>query len=349
MADTVWVLGSSGRTGRGIARALHARGVPLVLAGRSAARLAGLAAELDAEVREGPLEEILGALGRAAPGVVVNTVGPFTTTAPAVARACPPGTHYVDVANELSAFESLLALDAVVARERRTVVTGAGFGVVAGEGVVLDLVADRPAPERVRVAVLPSVAAEEGTVGAALAGTIVGQLPEGGRTVRDGRMVRSAPVGATEVLTTPDGDEVPTTAAPFGELLAAWRASGAREVVAASSLAPSGLVVRLVTPVAGVLLRVPGATTLATSALARVPMRAAERPRPHSWAHARATWADGSTDERWLRLGDAMDVTVAAAAGTTMRLLGSTGRPGAFLPGALFGTGLALEAGGVWA
>lgn len=349
MRDTVWVLGASGRTGRGIAAALHARGVPVVLAGRSAARLAGLAAQLDAEVREGTLAEILGALRRAAPAVVVNTVGPFTTTGPAVARACPPGTHYVDVANELTAFESLLALDTVAVRERRTIVTGSGFGVVAAEAVVLDLVADRSAPERVRVAVMPSVAAEEGTVGTALAATIVGQLPEGGRTVRDGRMVRSAPVGATEVLTTPDGDDVPTTAAPFGELLAAWRASGAREVVAASSLAPSWLAVRLVTPVAGALMRVPGATTLATAALARVPMHAAERPRTHSWAHARATWADGSIDERWLRLDDAMDFTVAAAAGSTTRLLGGMGRPGAFLPGALFGADLAVEAGGVWA
>jgi len=49
----------------------------------------------------GLLDSTLTALRRDAPAVVINTVGPFTTTATTVARACAPETHYVDVANEL--------------------------------------------------------------------------------------------------------------------------------------------------------------------------------------------------------------------------------------------------------
>ncbi|GLZ55514.1 hypothetical protein [Actinomycetospora sp. NBRC 106378] len=348
MGDEVWVLGASGRTGRAIAAQLAARGVGLTLLGRSADRLAAPAAELGARVWTGSFDELLAQLPDAAPPVVVNAVGPFTTTGPAAARACPPGTHYVDVANEIPAFETLLALDGVAVRERRTIVTGAGFGVLAGESTVLRLVEDRPAPQRVRVAVLPSVAAEASTVGPALAGTIVGQFPEGGRAVRGGRLVRTAPVGRTETLQTPDGATVPTTVAPFGELLAAWRASGAPEVEAASSMVPGGTAVRLAMPVASALLRVPGATRLAAAGLARVPVQAAERPRPHSWAHARATWPDGSVRTAWLRLDDALDFTAAAAAETARRLAAGEGRPGAFTPGALFGPELAVAAGGTF-
>ena len=152
MADGVWVLGASGRTGRVIASRLAALGVPLTLLGRSAERLAATAAELDAPVRTGSFDELLAQLPDAAPPAVVNAVGPFATTGPAAARACPPGTHYVDVANEIPAFEALFALDGVAQREGRTVVTGAGFGVLAGESVVLRLVEGRPAPQRVRVA-----------------------------------------------------------------------------------------------------------------------------------------------------------------------------------------------------
>lgn len=38
-SGAIWVLGATGRSGRGIARRLHGTGHPVVLAGRDAARL----------------------------------------------------------------------------------------------------------------------------------------------------------------------------------------------------------------------------------------------------------------------------------------------------------------------
>ena len=107
MNNEVWVLGATGRTGRLIARRLHERGVSLVLIGRDRERLDHVVAEFGGAPRliVGSLESALAKLAEDAPGVVVNTVGPFTTTATEVAGACPPGTHYVDVANELAAVE----------------------------------------------------------------------------------------------------------------------------------------------------------------------------------------------------------------------------------------------------
>jgi len=101
------VLGASGRTARLIAKRLHERAVPLVLVGRDRGRLEGAAAELGGQPRllVGSLRSNLATLAEDPPGVVVNTIGPFTRTGVQVARACPPGTHYVDISNELTAFE----------------------------------------------------------------------------------------------------------------------------------------------------------------------------------------------------------------------------------------------------
>ena len=70
------------------------------------------------------------------------------------------------------------------------------------------------------------------------------------------------------------------------------------------------------------------------------------RPRPDSWGHARVEWADGTTQEGWLRVGDAQVFTGAVAAEIARRLLAGEGRPGAFTPAALFGPSLALACGG---
>ena len=186
---------------------------------------------------------------------------------------------------------------------------------------------------------------EAGVVGPALAGSILGGLADGGQEVRGGRLARARLAADPERLTTPDGDTVTTASAPTAELLAAWRASRADSVVAASSLVPTGPVTRLI-PAASALFRLPGVSAFATGRLARVRMKARPRPRPSSWAHARAQWPSGTVREGWLRAGDGMDFTVAATAEVAQRLARGEGRPGAHTPGALFGPDLAVAAGG---
>ncbi|WP_167104773.1 saccharopine dehydrogenase NADP-binding domain-containing protein [Mycobacterium sp. DL592] len=345
--NEVWVLGATGRAGRMIAARLHAAGVSLVLVGRDQGRLERVAVEVGGAPRlvVGELDETLARLAQDAPAVVVNTIGPFTTTATQVARACPKGTHYVDIANELAAVESILDLDRRAVAADQVLVTGAGFGVLATESVVLRLCEGEPRPSQVRVDALASVATDGGALGPALAGTVVEILASGGREVRDGRLVRAA-VGAHPVtLSTPDGDVLPTGSGPSGELIAAWRASDADFVIAASFLTPTGALVRVL-PAISAILRIPGVRRLVTSAIARVPLHAGDRPRASSWAHARVWWPSGTVRDGWLQTGEGHEFTAAVAAEVTQRLLLGDGRPGAFTPGALFGAGLAEAAGG---
>jgi short subunit dehydrogenase-like uncharacterized protein len=355
MESEVWILGGTGRSGRAIAAELLARGVSPVLVGRDAARLTDAAARAGAgrTVIAGSVESAAAEIRRQRPGVVINTIGPFTTTAVPIVRACLPGSHYIDLSNDVAAVLATLGLDGAAADAGRTVVTGAGFGVTASESVVVQLCQGRPVPARVRVDMIPSLATEEGVIGEALAGTVLEGLPgvEGGgryqgRRYQDGRLVAARIGGDVTHLTLPDGARVTTASIPLGELVAAQRASGAPSVVAASSEMPSSPAARAVLPLAGALLTAGPVRNFAKTRLARVKLKARARPRPYSWGHARVEWADASTQEGWLRVGDAQVFTGAVPAEIARRLLAGEGRPGAFTPAALFGPSLALACGG---
>ncbi len=345
-SGAIWVLGATGRSGRGIARRLHGTGHPVVLAGRDAARLSVIAAELDgAKVVCGSFDSLLIQMRAAAPTVVVNTIGPFVRTSVPVIAACPPGTHYVDLGNELAGVRDVLDGHQRAVAEGSTIVTGAGFGVFATESAVLRVCQGRPVPARVRVDAIPSLAMEEGVIGSALAGSMLDGAPEGGRRVEHGRLVRFPVGGARQQLTTPTGDAVTTSALPTGELLAAWRVSKADSVIAATSAIPSGPAVRAVFPILSVLLRWPALHRFATARLAGMPIRARERSAQFSWGHARAEWNDGTSADAWLRLGDAQHFTEMVTAEVTRRLLEQQAPAGAYTPAALFGPSLATDLG----
>jgi short subunit dehydrogenase-like uncharacterized protein len=345
----VWVLGGTGRSGRAIAAALRARDLESVLVGRDQARLTA-AAEGARTVRAGTVDEMAVAIRRDGPAVVVNTVGPFARTAEPIARAAlAVAAHYLDLANDVDAATTLLALDDEARRAGSTLVTGAGFGVTAAESVALWLCRDEPTPESVRVDAVPSLALEEGPLGEALAATLLEGFAEGGtagRHYRGGRLVPTRLAGDLLHLRLPDGDEVTTVSVPFGDLVAAQRVSGAPNVIAASSEMPSSPVVRAVIPVAAVLLRSGRVRRFAIRRLAGVRLSERARPRASSWAHASARWADGRLRESWLRLGDAQEFTGGVPAEIARRLVDGEGAPAATTPAAMFGTGLAEACGG---
>jgi short subunit dehydrogenase-like uncharacterized protein len=349
----VWILGGTGRSGRAIAAALRRHDIRPVLVGRDAARLAAVAEE-DRTVVAGSTDATAAEIRRERPAAVVNTIGPFIRTAPPLIRAClDAGADYLDLANDLASVATTLALGDTVAASGRTVVTGAGFGVTATESVVVRLCEGRTAPAQVRVDMVPSLDTQAGVLGEALAATVLEGIPgvEGGgrfqgRRYRDGRLAPARLGGDVRPLRLPDGAVVTTAGMPLGELMAAQRASGAPDVVAASSEAPSSPVARAVLPVATALLAIGPVREFAIRRLSAVKVAAKPKPREYSWGHAVVRWADGTVREGWLRVGEAQEWTGAVPAEVVRRLLAGEGRPGAFTPAALFGPSLAEACGG---
>ncbi|WP_320783451.1 saccharopine dehydrogenase NADP-binding domain-containing protein [Streptomyces sp. CRN 30] len=348
MGAQIWILGGTGRSGRTIAAQLALRGLPAVLVGRDENRLRAAAERTGSETLPAPsLAAAASEVRRQRPGVVINTVGPFTATAPDVVDACRgAGSHYIDLANDVTALTAAFETHDAAVGAGHTLVTGAGFGVTATESVVVKLCAGRPAPLEVRVDMVPSMAMTAGTAGEALIGSLLGALE--GRRITDGRPAPARIFSDAVRLTLPDGSQVTTASMPLGELLAAHRASGARHVLSASSEAPSSPVVRAMMPAVSTLMRWERLRSFTTRRLARVRVKAKERPRDHSWGHAVVTWADGEIREGWLRLGDAQEFTGAVSAETARRLLAGEGRPGAYTPAALFGPALAVSCGAAY-
>lgn len=348
VTNDVWILGATGRVGRTVATRLVENNIIPVLVGRDRERLNQVAASLEKELRTvvaGSAKEIVNEIKRQQPAIVVNTIGPFTETAIPIAHACLSCGHYIDLANDVISILALLDLHEEAVAVGCTLVTGAGFGVLATESVVLKLCQGRRTPDRVRTDAMASIELKEGVLGEALASTIIDGLPYGGRYYKHGRLVRNAIGSNPTTIALPDGSQVTTASAPFGELIAAQRASGAPNVLSASSEAPSGLVVRAILPFAMALSHIKPLRTLAKRRLASLKLSNRERPREHSWGHASVQWSDGTNQEGWLRAGDGQEFTAEVATEVVQRLLKGEGRPGAYTPGALFGPELAEAIG----
>ena len=351
MADgRIWILGATGRTGRAVAAHLMANGFAPVLVGRDETRLQVVAERIGggATIKvAGSLSAIAEMIASQRPAVVLNTIGPFTMTALPIAQVCPPGTHSIDLSNELPSVQAILALHDRAVAAGSIFVTGAGFGVLATESVVLKLCEGRPPAARVRCAAIPAVAVEPGLLGEAFAASITEGLALGGRRYEGSELVRASVLGNFERIPLPDGRMVGTAGASSGELEAARRASGASFAVAATSMVPSTSILRAMMPSLLSLMKIGPVRRFAARRIAAIEVKpsAAEKPQV-SWSHARVEWSSGETRQGWMRTGDAMVFTVAVLASVAVRLAKGEGMPGAYTPGALFGHGLADKCGG---
>src|SRR3546814_19149288 len=90
------------------------------------------------------MDDIKAQLSKAGPFVVVNLIGPFADTALPIINACAPGSGYLDLSNGRAETAELLDLDGMAKATGRCLVSGAGWGVLAAESLVLKLCRDRP-------------------------------------------------------------------------------------------------------------------------------------------------------------------------------------------------------------
>lgn len=144
MSGPVCVVGATGATGRRVARAVAAVGLPLIVAGRDRARLAALAAdvggaagpEVRPEVRPVHVDHP-SSLDAALDGVAVavNCVGPFSRFGfPVAEAAVRNGVHYLDTSGEpLFALRLVEELDAAARRARVAVVPAVASSAVPGD------------------------------------------------------------------------------------------------------------------------------------------------------------------------------------------------------------------------
>jgi short subunit dehydrogenase-like uncharacterized protein len=139
MSDPLLVYGATGYTGKLVTLEARARGLSPILGGRSEAKLHDLSSSLALESRTASLDDPR-QLARALEGtrVVLNTAGPFSATASALADAClHAGVHYLDVTGEVGIIGALAGRDGEARRQRIMVMPAVGFDVVPSECLAL--------------------------------------------------------------------------------------------------------------------------------------------------------------------------------------------------------------------
>ncbi|HEX5146276.1 MAG TPA: saccharopine dehydrogenase NADP-binding domain-containing protein, partial [Conexibacter sp.] len=228
------VYGATGFTGTLVAHELRRRGLDMVLAGRSAEKLARLADELGgAAARAVALDDDAGLRALLADAAaVIACAGPFARHGePVVRAAAQTGTHYVDTTGE----QPFMALvrerwDAVARRSGAALVPAMGFDYAPGD-LLAHLTAQGAEPLRELVlAYAPKgVKPTRGTLRSAL-----GMLAAEGVVYEDGDW-RAAPLrggrGSVRGFAFPDPvGEQPVMRYPSGEVLTVPRHVRTRSV-----------------------------------------------------------------------------------------------------------------------
>jgi short subunit dehydrogenase-like uncharacterized protein len=350
MTSTIAILGASGLVGRAIISELGPSDERnLVFIGRDQARLSAAAAGAGSAsaftLAVGDDRDWASILDRVPrPDLVLNLVGPSSDTAPPVLEWClRNGAHYCDVANELDAFEHTLARDDDARRSEVSVVTGAGFGVVATEALVLALRGDRPPATSVRVAAMPGMSLK----GRNVAASAVEVLAAGGRAYRDGILTRTRPGSAFWRIPTPSGSSIGGLGVAVGDLESARRASGAGDVDAFTAEIPANGVVRAVLPALAKATRY-GPVRKAIEygvGLTDSPGPAGKDDDYVSLSYAQLNWADGEARAGWLKMGDGYEFSGKVAAAVVLAQLAGEVPPGAHTPASVLGPELAFATG----
>ena len=148
------IYGATGYTGRMAAEHARAAGTPLVLAGRSEATLAKLAAELGAQYRVFTLDDTP-AIDQALAGItaILNCAGPFMRTAePLMKASIRNGVHYLDTAAELDSYRLAEMLDGDAKTAGVMLLPGSGGSVAMLGSLAGHAVQRATNPQKIRIA-----------------------------------------------------------------------------------------------------------------------------------------------------------------------------------------------------
>jgi len=337
--------GANGYVGEAAARLAVAQGLKPVLAGRDAARIAPLAAELGLEARAFRLDDAAAADAalRGLP-LVLHLAGPYKYTARAMVDAClRAGAHYLDITGEIPVFEALAARDAEARARGVMLLPAVGFDVVPTDCLALHLKQRLPSATRLTLA-FHSVG--RGGLPPGTQRTMIELIPFGDRVRRDGRLVEPEP-GA--VLRSIDFGQGPVKAVRFtwGDVFTAFYSTGIPNIEVYAVLPEAILRQRALLARLRPLLRL---------APLRALLKRGVRPGPSAEARARSAmhvWGeveDAAGRKAAARLHGpeaGLVWTTRAALAVVRRVLAGGFSPGFQTPARAYGADLVLECEGV--
>jgi short subunit dehydrogenase-like uncharacterized protein len=326
------IYGANGYTGRLVAKLAVARGERPLLAGRDAAAVGRLAAELGLEHRAVDLADAAG-LRAALDGVaaVAHCAGPFMATSAPMVEAClASGTHYLDITGEVPVFEAVLGRheDAVAAGV--VLLPGAGFDVVPTDCLAGLLAAALPDADTLELGFLASGGGSGGT-----ASTGLDVAARGGLRRVEGRLV-SSPFGQPRRAVPFASGTRTLGAMTWGDLVTAYRSTGIGNITMYGPVPVRGSLAGVAFAVLGRVLRLQPARALATRAVRRWVSGPDQATRAATTCEVWAQVRNGAGQARSATLTgpNAYELTVDAMVRAVRYVLAGTGPAGPIAPGA---------------
>jgi len=334
------IYGSTGFTGRLIAKRAIEVGLAPVLAGRDEDRVRRQAEVLGTPWRVVSLDSIE-ALTEALSDIeaVVNAAGPFVVTAPPMLEACLRArTHYLDVSGELPVFREASGRDSEAARAGVMLMPGAAWSVAATDCLAAHVAGRLPGAKYLRLGMTQSRLYSRGTARSAL-----GLMSSEVVIRRNGRLA-SVPVGRMERTFDFGEGERTSMALSWPDAATAYHTTGIPNIEAYMEAGAATRVLAPLTARIGEALRFPvlrSVLRLGTSALPEGPSDAARAlDRAVIVAEAEDGWRRVSRAR--LVTTDGYDFTALAAVAIAARVIGGDFELGFQTPGRVYGADLVL-------
>jgi short subunit dehydrogenase-like uncharacterized protein len=224
MSSAFLLYGATGFVGHAIAHLAVEYDLEPVLAGRNAASLEKLAAELGVESLVFDLQDphkIEQALKDIT--VVLHCAGPFLYTSKPMVEAClQTGTHYLDLTGEIPVYEALAARDAEAKARGIMLLPGTGFDVVPTDCLAVHLKGRLPSATHLTLAFQV-----EGPAGLppGTQRTGIELIPYGNLVRRNGRIERPEHATKTRLIDFGQGS-VPTDRLTWGDVFTGYYSTG---------------------------------------------------------------------------------------------------------------------------
>jgi short subunit dehydrogenase-like uncharacterized protein len=345
MSAGLLLYGANGYVGEAAARLAVAQGLRPVLAGRDAAKIAPLAAELGLEARAFRLDDAAAAdAALRGTALVLHLAGPYKYTSRPMVDAClRAGAHYLDITGEIPVFEALAARDAEAKARGVMLLPAVGFDVVPTDCLALHLKQRLPSATRLTLAFRSM---GRGGLPPGTQRTMIELIPFGDRVRRGGRLVEPEP---GEVSRSVDFGQGPVEAVRFtwGDVFTAYYSTGIPDIEVYVVLPEAVLRQRALLARLRPLLRL---------APLRALLKRGVRPGPTAEARARTTmhvWGEvEDAAGRWAAArvhGPEAGLvwTTRAALAVVHKVLAGRFSPGFQTPARVYGADLVLECEGV--
>jgi short subunit dehydrogenase-like uncharacterized protein len=337
--------GTNGYTGRLVARRALERGLAPILAGRNAAEVGAMAAELGLPHRVFSLDDPAAVdAGLADAQAVLHCAGPFSRTSRPMAEACiRTGTHYLDITGEIAVFEALARRGPEAQAAGVMLLPGTGFDVVPTDCLAAHLKRRLPTATHLELAFRPGGGLSRGT-----AATAAENLARGGAVRRDGR-IEPVPTAWKSRQVDFGSGPVTVTTIPWGDVSTAFHSTGIPNVRVYTRLPAGTRRMLALTRHLGWLVGSGPVQSLIHKRIRSGPPGPSDeqRLRGHSRIWGRAEDANGRHAVSRMRTPEGYTLTALTAVAIAERVLAGDVHPGFCTPSLAYGPDFILEIDGV--